>query len=95
LAKAALPQTAREVARHDLVHQTPPAAVAALEALLPHALDPLVERVEETVEPCLSGIPRLVDPAGDLHAQPQAGGRVAGMKGGDVPRSDLPTTRRV
>jgi hypothetical protein len=41
--EAYLPDTAREVARHDLLHQTPPEAVAALEALLPRALDPLVE----------------------------------------------------
>jgi hypothetical protein len=41
--EAALPETAREVARHDLVHETSPEAVAALEALLPRALDPLVE----------------------------------------------------
>ena len=35
--EAALPQTAREIARHGLVHETPPEAVAALEALLPPA----------------------------------------------------------
>jgi hypothetical protein len=40
--EAALPKTAREIARHGLVHETPPEAVAALEALLPRALDSLV-----------------------------------------------------
>jgi len=48
--EAALPETAREVALDDLVHETPPEAVAALEALLPRALDPLVERLEKAIE---------------------------------------------
>ena len=74
---------------------SPPEAVAALEALLPRALDPLVERLEKAVDRCLPGIPGSVDPASDLHAQPEAGGRVAGMKGGDPSKSDLPTTGQV
>jgi hypothetical protein len=70
-----------EVARDHLVHETPPEAVAPLEALLPRALDPVVEGVEETEQRRLPRIPRPVDPATDLHAQPEAGGRAAGGKG--------------
>src|SRR6266545_3554658 len=45
--EAALPNATVEVARDDLVHETPPEAVAALEALLPRALDSVVERVQK------------------------------------------------
>jgi hypothetical protein len=65
--EACLPDPADAVSRDHLVHQTPPEAVAALEALFPLTFDPLVERVEKTVERRLPRIPRLVDPAGDLH----------------------------
>jgi hypothetical protein len=93
--EAALPETAREIARHDLVHETPPEAVAALEALLPRALDPLVERLEKTVERCLPGIPGSVDPASDLHAQHEPGGRGTGGKRRRTSGPAFPTTARV
>ena len=78
--EAALPNATVEVARDHIVHESSPEAVVALEALLPRALDPVVERIEETVERRLPRIPRSVGPATDLHAQPEAGGRDAGSK---------------
>jgi hypothetical protein len=77
---------------HDLVHETPPEAVAALEALLPRALDPLVERLEKAVERCLPGVPGSVDPASDLHAQPEAGRRGTGGKRRRASGPAFPTT---
>src|SRR5918994_2769773 len=69
----------------------PPEAVAALEALLPRALDSVVERVQKAEPRRLPGIARPVDATGDLHSQPEAGGRGAGRKARRTLRLSAPS----
>lgn len=72
----------RGSARRPRPRETPPEAVAALEALLPRALDPIEERVEKTEQRCRPGVSRPVDATRDLHAQPEAGGEAPAGRGG-------------
>jgi hypothetical protein len=85
---------AHERPQHPLDHR-PQGPVASRETLGPRVQQLLEVLFKQTVQRGLARPPRLVDSAADLHAQPEAGGRVAGGKGGDTPRSDLPTTRQV
>jgi len=74
--KAAAP----ELPQHPLDHR-PQRPVAPGEALGPDPQQLLQVALHEPVERRLARAPRLVDPAANLHAQTQAGGRGAGAKG--------------
>jgi hypothetical protein len=73
--KATLEQTAQ----HPL-DDWAQGAVAAGETLRPDAQHLFEVRLDEPIERRLTRSPRPVDPAGDLHAQPEAGGGDAGAK---------------
>jgi hypothetical protein len=85
---------AQELPQHPLDHR-PQRPVAPGEALGPDPQQLLEVALHEPVERRLTRTPRLVDPATDLHAQTQAGGRGAGGKGGGLWRSGLPKTDAV
>ena len=76
--EAVVPDTAVEIACHSPIRETAPIAILPLEPLLPHRLDPLVERVEKSPQGRLPGIPRPVDATGALHVPPEAGERDTG-----------------
>ena len=57
-----------------------------VEAGGPDAQQLLEVLLHQTEQRRLTRPPRPVDPASDLHAQPQAGGRVAGTNGGRTAR---------
>ena len=85
--EAVLEQAALEELPQDPLAHRPQRAVAPGEALRPDPQQLLEMALDELVERGLTGTPRPVDPASDLHAQPEAGGRVAGGKGGRLRRS--------
>jgi hypothetical protein len=58
-----LEDAAVEVAGHHAVEETAPEAVAALEALLPAALDAIVEGLKQLVERGVLGPPGPIDAA--------------------------------
>jgi hypothetical protein len=57
-----------------------PFSSTAVAAMSSFTVDSVIKRVEKDEQRRLPGIPRPVDPASDLHAQPEAGGRDAGRK---------------
>ena len=69
-----------EPAQHPLDHR-PQRAMLPDEAGGPDSQQLLEVLLDQTVERRLPRPPRLVDPAGDLHAQPEAGGRGTGTMG--------------
>jgi hypothetical protein len=80
-AKPVLEQAALEELPQDPLDHRPQRAVAPGEALRPDPQQLLEVALDERVERRLARAPRPVDPASDLHAQPEAGGRVAGGTG--------------
>ena len=69
-----------ELPQHPLDHRSKSTSVPG-EAHGPHPQQLLQVALDELVKRRLARLPRPVDPAGDLHAQPRAGGRVAGRIG--------------
>jgi hypothetical protein len=72
--EAVLEEAALEELAQDPFHHRPQGPVLPDEAGGPHAQQLLEVLLDQTEERRLARPPRLVDPAGDLHAQPETGG---------------------
>ncbi len=90
--EAMLEQTAAQELPQDAFDDRSQRAVLAGEAFGPDPKQSFQMPLDELEKGRLARLPRPVDPATDLHAQPQAGGRVAGTSGGRtarLPRSQV------